>query len=755
MLFFVFSFILLVGKSSLGYSQHITVPIHYSKWIQNYVAVDSLRGVTTFSNIPIAFYMKEANGTVEQFEKLEIGINLPQEAKKQIANFVKSGRGLNPFDPDQIKITAIFSHVEKDQSFNQSNGNETITLVERDAFYYEEFETKMDDLRFKHGYWKKDTTSFNFRIRFAPNKIGWWSCTITILIDEKLQYTLPSFEFLCSAGNSNGFITDVSENKRLLQFENGNNFFGIGQNIPIADLPNSIKPEGTGPTREQPPLGYQLQREYISDLAENGGNLVRVMHGEWADAIEWEKLNDYSMNMNFAWEFDQTVNLCQEKKIYILWLQQVHTAFMARNPYGNDALAWPMNPYHVYLKLNTPEEFFTNEEALKIYKRKIRYMLSRWGYSRMIAGIQPMSELNEMAANITDAPAHHPYFTDTAFRNDVAKWFVEIKNYIQKDLSYPFLIGSSYTGDVGAHVTNDPIMPIADFNDYHPYAEDRTRNIGGRFGGINITPGYGIFKRFEKPTIIGEMGTWGTEFLQECHENEFHTDLWATTFMGGWASGLHWHNWEDNYKMNLRRHFMGLRLFLIVINFTSDNGYETAEIPWTPNRWPENNLKDSIYSEKKDNYFESLYMTGDKSLFNDTRAFGWVHNRTHYWYNFAETNCEKDLSNKKTKLLNGKKAFRPADDDAGEFVKYEGKENDSKRVIRISNLKNFKKYSINWYDTETGNLIMITNEFHFSGKFRVKIPNEINQTTYQDLGFTIQPAGKTFLGKKIKKRDEF
>jgi hypothetical protein len=754
-LFFIFSFSLFVGISPKCNAQHITVPIHYSKWIQNYVANDSLRGVTTFSTIPIAFYMKEANGKVEQFEKLEIGINLPDDAQILISNFIRKGRGVNPFDPDQLKITAAFSHNEKDQSFKKSNGNETITLVERDAFYYEEFNVKNDDLRFKHGSWRKDTSIFNFRVRFAPNKTGRWSCTINIQVNGELKYSLPTFEFICSPGKSNGFITGVSKNKRLLQFENGNNFFGIGQNIPFADLPNSIQPDGTGPTREQPPLGYQLQREYIEDLAANGGNLVRLMHGEWTDALEWEKLNDYSMNMNFAWEFDQTVNLCQEKNIYILWLQQVHTAFMARNPYNNDALAWPMNPYHVYLKLEKPEDFFRSEEAMKHYKNKIRYMLSRWGYSRMIVGIQPMSELNEMAANITDAPAHHPYFTDTAFRNNVGKWFLEIKNYIQKDLNYSFLIGSSYTGDVGAHVVNDPIMSIADFNDYHPYAEDRSRNIGGRFGGINMTPGYGIFKRFEKPTIIGEMGTWSTEYLQECNENEFHTDLWATTFMGGWAGGLHWHNWEDNYKMNLRNNFIGLRAFLNEINLISDDVDNTADIPWTPHRWPQNNVNDSIYSEKKDNYFESLYMTGDKSLFNETRAFGWVHNRSHYWYNLPETDCEKELSNKKSKQSNGKKAFRPADDDIGGFEKYEGKENESKRIMRISNLKNFKKYSIKWYDTETGNLKMITNEFHFSGKFKVKIPDEINQTTYQDLAFTIQPARKTFLGEKIKKKDFF
>jgi hypothetical protein len=679
--------------------------------------------------------MEEADGKVKQYEKLEIGIDLPDDAKKLISNFIQKGNGINPFDPSQLNISANFMHVETDKSFRQTNGDKKITIIERAAFYYEEFITKNDNPRLKHGYWEKDTTSFNFRIRFSPDKIGWWTCTINIFANNELLHTLPSFEFLCIPGNSDGFITGISKNKRLLQFENGINFFGIGQNIPIADIPNPIIQEGLGRTREQPPLGYELQRGYIAELAENGGNLVRILHGEWADALEWEKLNDYSMNMNFAWEFDQTVNLCRDKNVYILWLQQMHTAFMAKNPYHNDALAWPMNPYHVYLKLEKPEDFFRSEEAMLHYKNKLRYMLSRWGYSRMICGIQPMSELNEMAANITDSPAHHPYFTDSTFRNDVAKWFLKIKNYIQTELEYPFLVGSCYTGDVGAHVVNDPVMQIADFNDYHPYAQDRNRNLGGRFGGINITPGYGLFKRFEKPVIQAEIGTWDTEYLQECHENEFHNDLWATVFMGGWAGGLHWHNWEDNFKMSLRKNFNGLHHFLKNVDFT--------EVEWMPNRWPEKGIKDSTYSMKKDNHYENLYMIGSKKLFKNNRAIGWVHNRSHYWYNLPETECERNLSNSKTKSGKGKKIFRPADDDVGGFEKYEGKENGNKRVTRINGLQNFKKFHIDWIDTKTGLTIKTTTEYHGIGKFKINIPDEINQQEYQDLGYKIY-TGKCF-----------
>jgi hypothetical protein len=128
---------------------------------------------------------------------------------------------------------------------------------------------------------------------------------------------------------------------------------------------------------------------------------------------------------------------------------------------------------------------------------------------------------------------------------------------------------------------------------------------------------------------------------------------------------------------------------------------------------------------------------------NDNRAFGWVHNRSHYWYNLPETECEKEKTNSKSKGNNGKKTFRPADDDEGGFVKYEGKENKKKRMTRINGLQNFKKFKIDWIDTKTGLMIKTTSEYHGIGKFKITIPDEINQQEYQDLGYKIY-TGKCF-----------
>jgi hypothetical protein len=711
-------------------AQQITVPIHYSKWIQNYSEANLQSGLTSFAEIPIGFYMDSASGKAVQYEKLEIGINLPDEAEKLIHDFIKNGNGINPFDPEQIKITAYFAYENSSKKKPVATENRTIfDLFQSDAFYYEEFVQEMNDTRFKHGYWKKDTTSFNFRVRFAPRKTGWWKCTINIFLEGKVKYTLPTFDFLCIPGNSKGFITGISKDKRLLQFENGENFFGIGQNIPCADMPNAVRPAAMSDYREQPPQGYNLQRSYIADLAANGGNLIRIMNGEWNDAPEWEKLNDYSMNLCFAYELDRTFDLCLEKNVFIIWTQSNHTSYMYHNPYGNDRLGWPHNPYHLELKLEKPEDFFTNEKAIKIYKNKIRYMLSRWGYSRMIAGIQPMNEINEMAAD--PVLQTHPYFTDTAFRNDVGNWFREIKNYIQKDLGYPLLVGSSFTGGIDAHFGDDPIMRSADFNDYHPYIQNRNRNIYDRFGGINLVPGWGIFKRYKKPVILAEMGTSGTEFLFECNENEFHNDLWGTAFLGGWGGGLHWHNWEDNYSMNLRSNFIGLHSFLKNIDFTN---YE-----WAPNRWPEKDkfITDSTYAVKKENYFESVYLTGKKNTAKNTEAAGWIHNRSAYWYNYPETDCEKTLSNKRTNEKKGKKYFRPGDDDNGGVIQFKWPEDKDKMVIYVNGLQRMKKYTICFFNTSDGKYDYSYSKFHWFGKMKIQFAPDILDEKHSDAAFYV------------------
>ncbi len=420
---------------------------------------------------------------------------------------------------------------------------------------------------------------------------------------------------------------------------------------------------------------------------------------------------------------------------------QTHTAFMYENPFSaDDSQAWPGNPYNTQLGLPTLESFFTDSQAWDFYKKKIRYLMARWGYSSKIAGLQPFSEINEIAGNDANVD---PYFTITSFREDVNNRVIEIKNYIQVELKYNFNIGTSFTSDLGGSNGKDDItidndaMSEADFNDWHPYSDGRNRNLGGRWGIINDDSGWALFEKFNKPVIIGENGLNSYQ-LYDCKENDWHNDLWASSMMGGWATGLPWYLWKGEH--NTRENFNFVREFF-------DTYIDFKNIDWEPMRWPgvpaswsnffwNPDLTDD-YAKKFDNYFEALYMTGDGDHINDKRAFGWVHNRSDYWYNKL-TNCENAI-------ITSNNLIAPGDDDPNNSVIINSGNGTNKyRKLRMFHMSNYQIFDIRWFNPLTGVEYIPTQETHGSGDFIVTIPNNVNFTQYNDLVFLMYPNNSSF-----------
>lgn len=679
-------------------------------------------------------------GKVSKCDKLELGLKLSNDLNNQIENYFSNATQnyLNPFDPEQISIEAKFTHYPNASwmLYNPSVLPPSITNLTSTrmayGFYYEEYHVETNS-SFPDGNWVQDTTSFNFRVRFSPNKVGYWRVEIIIKVNNQITHILKPIFFECTPSSKPGFLLggETALDERHFEFENGDVFFGIGQAIAWPDKQPHIMPPGYGAKRDQPPAGYTEQRNYILDLSNNGGNLVRIINGEWTDALEWEKLGDYKAAMPFAWEFDRTFDLLTDREVYLLWCLQTHTAFGYHNPFGDDGLAWPGNPYNIEMGLANPEVFFSDLNALKIYKRKIRYMLSRWGYSPQIAAIQLFNEINDAAFDEN----YHPYRSNSSFRNTVNNWFTNLKSYIQNELGYDFNIGSSFTSNMEDISDNNSILSDADFNDWHPYSNQRNRNIGGRWGGLNDPSGYGIIIKNNKPAIIGENGM-SDPIIHDCGEVDWHNDIWASSMMGGWATGLPWWIWRGQH--NTRSNFYYLKNFFSNIDF--------KYYKWIPQRWPNSQIEAPNYSSGvvdghvTDNYFEALYMVGDLDFQNYKRAFGWVHNRSSYWYN-KKTICEDSI------IQNGFEA--PTDDD--NYTVETLQTNGDNRIIRLENMSNLQQYAIDWFDPATGSHLTTTYDTDFAlGRLKVNIPADINSTQYRDLVFMLRPEGSSFLNPFIQ-----
>jgi hypothetical protein len=691
--------------------------------------------------VGVAVFAPQTNvGEVKKCEMLELGLNFPDEITDQIQNYFSNipHDAINPFDPDQINIEAYFIHYNVtdlhyyEQYLIDPADASTAYIRQAFGFYYEEFHT--DYSTYADGDWIQDTTSFNFRIRFAPNRTGIWRTEIKIFINGTLEYVLKPIYFNCTPSDCPGFIAggETTSDKRHFVFENGDAFFGIGQNIPFPTLPNAIMPPNYGVTRSEPPKSYELRNSYIEDLAENEGNFIRIFMTEWADAIEWENLGNYKKAMPFAWETDNMFKLCEKEGVYLLWCHSIQVPFLDNNPYGSGNLAWPGNPYNLELGLSGPRDFFTDPTAKKYYKQRLRYMMARWGYSPSIAGMELMNEINQ----IIHIP--EPYHTDLSLRTDVGYWFNEMKNYIQDVLAYNFNVGSSFTAEIGyaddppANYPYDLVMYYSDFVDYHNYSMERNRNLGSRWKILNND----LYNLIKKPVIIGEVDM-EHEILYQCSELEFHNDMWANAMMGGFGTGLKWHNWMDRYNQNLRSNYVFMRDFF-------DTYIDFKNIVWEPNRWPGNNIgvlntniNNPLYDKKWDNYFEVLYMTGDGDHINDKRAFGWAHNRSSYWYNKKGT-CEDNLISQNNIQEPGD------DDDITSFETQDGHPKRKNRNVRIDKMSNFQQFDMVWLDPLHGNVMTTTTETHGIGAFVIQLPDQVNWTTFHDIVFLMTPHNSTF-----------
>jgi hypothetical protein len=702
--------------------------------------------------VGVAVFAPQTNvGEVKKCEMLELGLNFPDEITDQIQNYFSNipHDAINPFDPDQINIEAYFIHYNvtdlhyyEQYLIDPADAN-TAYIRQAFGFYYEEFHT--DYSTYADGDWIQDTTSFNFRIRFAPNRTGIWRTEIKIFINGTLEYVLKPIYFNCTPSDCPGFIAggETTSDKRHFVFENGDAFFGIGQNIPFPTLPNAIMPPNYGVTRSEPPKSYELRNSYIEDLAENEGNFIRIFMTEWADAIEWENLGNYKKAMPFAWETDNMFKLCEKEGVYLLWCHSIQVPFLDNNPYGSGNLAWPGNPYNLELGLSGPRDFFTDPTAKKYYKQRLRYMMARWGYSPSIAGMELMNEINQ----IIHIP--EPYHTDLSLRTDVGYWFNEMKNYIQDVLAYNFNVGSSFTAEIGyaddppANYPYDLVMYYSDFVDYHNYSMERNRNLGSRWKILNND----LYDLIKKPVIIGEVDM-EHEILYQCSELEFHNDIWANAMMGGFGIGLKWHNWMDRYNQDFSVNYIYMREFF-------DTYIDFKNIDWEPKRWPGvpnswsnwifNPSLEAPYSTLRDNYFEVLYMTGDGDHINDKRAFGWVHNRSSYWYNLKGA-CEDAIITISTSNSDpDDDIIRPGDDDPNNNIIINSGNNTKKyRKIRMFHMSNYQTFDIRWFNPLTGTEYLSTQETHGSGDFIVTIPNNVNFTENKDLVFLMYPNNSSF-----------
>lgn len=516
---------------------------------------------------------------VMKYEKLEIGIKLPEPVKSYINNFI-NGTGspvLNPFNPIDIDVYAEFQNYHaNDQFFHNYWGS--VTKV--NGFFYEEYERDVSDPNHFNWHHNSINTDYTFRVRFAPPATGSWRCKIT-MVTPYGTFTSDYLFFNCINSSNPGFLY-IGSNQRYFKL-GSNMFFPVGQNIYPSDgvhdhaLDPVLPPWHWEHAKVAEMIAYEDKLEEFQQL---GGNYFRYLVAPWNTEIEFEKLNNYSDRMDAAWEFDRVLDKCKELDLRMHLCMQIHYAFENPSVITMNHWDWSSNDidniastdrcsdnassiadgycYHRESSLSSPVDFLTSPGASVFYQMRLRYMIARWGYSTNIGTLQLVSEINNIGQSPNwacgDLPVNtNPYGTDATVPPKVRDWHYAMADYIKNTLGHKeHLLTVSYTGTPAAndmsYYSNN--IDLADYNHYTA-CHDRFSTLYSNVSNITSS--------INKPLFVSETGSVGCDGGLEIRKS-----IWVGPFTGV-AGIMEWgiqdnsfHIWNEGHYNNFKDFISGL-----------------------------------------------------------------------------------------------------------------------------------------------------------------------------------------------------
>lgn len=546
--------------------------------------------VVAQTNTLVAEVLSPANNPtqVEQYEKLEIGVRLPAGMEQKVQDFVKTRRGINPYDPEQLDLSAKF--------ISPSGKTKVVS-----GFYYEEYTRNVEK-------WDAKQAASHFRIRFAPDEVGTWKIQIHATFNNTTTTEVLPIGFTCIASDNPGFVTvgrEGDERARYLRFSKaGKTFIALGENMTWSSFKFTAK-------------SYDQHFKWMEELSESGGNFIRVGLVPWGFTFEWNQLGNYTQGQPKLWEMDKLLDKAHNLGIYVNLHMNIHGPFLPpRVPASK--MGWPNNPYNTGLEgVTEPIHFFTDAEAIKYYQRKLRYMMARWGYSTNLAVWELFSEVDKAISEYNDVGEE---------TEQINKWFDDIRTYIRTELGDTLRpVSVSFSTSESKNIC-DKVFPYADVVFNHDYGRDEEQNYKNRYKPNNMF----LCKKCteNKPFIHQEIGGgYGT--IDFCSDVTFHNAIWATSLSGSFGCGMNW--WWDHaiHKAGYQVNFLPLSNFF--------EGEELSQKSYRNVKWRSSKVENFVLADREDKtraigwahnrsyWWPNYYSTNDciKKLIddNDGKAF--------------------------------------------------------------------------------------------------------------------------------------
>jgi hypothetical protein len=348
-----------------------------------------------------------------------------------------------------------------------------------------------------------------WRFRFTPTVAGKYQAVVRVR-DRSGQADCPPVSFEAVPSQNPGFVRVAPDSPLYFQFDDGKSYFPVGENVCWASGPKPVE-------------DYSA---WFRGLAGQGGNWARLWLATTEKGLEWAAsptpkggrgqylgLGRYSIEN--SWRLDQVVGLAEQTGIRLMFCIGTFGEIKQEDDYFNANL-WISNPYNAANggPCAEPKDFFSSPAARKLYQRRLRYILARWGYSPHVFAWEFWNEY--------EAPA---------------EWVREMAAFLKQHDPNRHLVSTTY-GDEQVWKLRD-----VDFTMTHHYGD---RGSIADFGSL-IEEHTHAQRVYGKPFFIAEFGidwrTSDTQYDPEGKGQNLHNGLWAGVMAGGAGTPMLWY-WD-------------------------------------------------------------------------------------------------------------------------------------------------------------------------------------------------------------------
>jgi hypothetical protein len=421
---------------------------------------------------------------------------------------------IHPFDPTECDIEAVF---------RAPSGRET----RRKAFFYQPFRRALNS----RG--EEELTANGrsaWRVRFTPVESGRhdWMLQAKVAAQSLQTQWHPLDVQPC---RPRGFVRVSERDPRYFETADGQFFYPIGQNIHSPLDRRSAQMLGIPLPPNRGTFAYD---DYFRKMAAHGENAVIIWMCNWWVSIEWTKrwrgfhgLNDY--NLASAWRLDYLLDAAARNGIHVLLVLDNHGKL---SKYVDSE--WDTSPYN---RVNggpclTPEQFFTSPRAWEYYRRRLDYIVARWGSHPNLIGYEIVSEMNLVGTSA--GYRKHP---------DHMVWVRNVAKYLDRIDAYARPITVQYSTDYQSVDERVASLQGLDFlvgDAYKP---------GGSIVPLMIKTAEAN-SRFGKPTFSAEFGgNWNATTPARLHA-DLHAGLWTNAMtVSSAAPFFWWFDFVDRYDL--------------------------------------------------------------------------------------------------------------------------------------------------------------------------------------------------------------